>query len=186
MNPLLEATRDFIAVLEALDAHYAIMGNLALCAHAIPQPTYDADFSVALTRDELPRMFAAAEAAGFETPQTYAGGWINTVGGLSVIKLQRRVAGNVIDLDLFLAESPFAREALERRQFLAAEGLEAYFVSPEDLILFKLLAFRLKDRVDIGDILFVQGTLDEIYLREWAERLHISAELETALSERDA
>jgi hypothetical protein len=45
---------------------------------------------------------------------------------------------------------------------------------PEDLILLKLLAGRPKDRIDVGDILFIQGQLDEAYLREWASRLGVA------------
>ena len=50
------------------------------------------------------------------------------------------------------------------------------------LILVKLLANRPKDRVDVSDILFVQGTLDEAYMRRWAATLGIAVELEDALS----
>jgi len=50
----------------------------------------------------------------------------------------------------------------------------------------KLLANRPKDRVDVSDILFVQATLDEAYLRRWAAKLGIAVELEDALrSNRD-
>jgi hypothetical protein len=44
-----------------------------------------------------------------------------------------------------------------------------------------LLANRPKDRVDVSDILFVQATLDEAYLRRWAATLGIAVELEDAL-----
>ncbi len=53
---------------------------------------------------------------------------------------------------------------------------------PGRLILLKLLANRPKDRVDVSDILFVQATLDEIYLRRSAATLGIAVELEDAPS----
>jgi ABC-type multidrug transport system fused ATPase/permease subunit len=55
-------------------------------------------------------------------------------------------------------------------------------VSPEDLILLKLIAARPRDLVDVGDVLFIQGSLDEDYMRCWAARLHVLAELEKALA----
>lgn len=61
------------------------------------------------------------------------------------------------------------------------DGFEAWFVSPEDLILSKLLAGRPKDLVDVADVLFIQGDLDVIYLRLWAGRLGILESLEQAL-----
>jgi len=38
--------------------------------------------------------------------------------------------------------------------------------------------------VDIDDVLFIQGRLDEDYMRHWAERLHALAKLEEALARR--
>jgi hypothetical protein len=55
------------------------------------------------------------------------------------------------------------------------------FVTAEDLILLKLLANRPKDRVDVSDILFIQATLDEAYMRRWAATLGVAVELENAL-----
>ena len=64
---------------------------------------------------------------------------------------------------------------------MVVEGWEGWFVTAEDLILLKLLANRPKDRVDVSDILFVQVTLDEAYLRRWAATLGIAVELEDSL-----
>jgi hypothetical protein len=52
------------------------------------------------------------------------------------------------------------------------------------LILFKLLAGRPRDLLDIKDILFMQGQLDEAYMRRWAMPLGVAGQLELALAER--
>ena len=52
----------------------------------------------------------------------------------------------------------------------------------EDLILMKLMANRLKDQVDVEDIFFMQGQLDEDYMRSWAKRLNVLPLLEQALT----
>jgi hypothetical protein len=57
-------------------------------------------------------------------------------------------------------------------------------VTAEDLILFKLLAGRPRDLLDIKDILFMQGQLDEAYMRRWAMPLGVAGQLELALAER--
>ena len=65
------------------------------------------------------------------------------------------------------------------------DEMHVWLVSPEDLILLKLIASRPRDFVDIDDVLFVQGSLDEEYLAtHWAERLDVLAELEEALARR--
>jgi hypothetical protein len=38
--------------------------------------------------------------------------------------------------------------------------------------------------VDIGDILLIQGTLDEAYLSQWAAHLNVSEHWERALREQ--
>jgi hypothetical protein len=63
------------------------------------------------------------------------------------------------------------------------DGLTAWLVSPEDLILLKLLAARPRDLADIGDVLFTQGQLDKTYLRHWADELGVRAALEEALAD---
>ena len=40
-----------------------------------------------------------------------------------------------------------------------------------------------KDLVDVADLLFVQGSLDEPYMRTWAGRIQIADALDRALSE---
>ena len=55
-------------------------------------------------------------------------------------------------------------------------------MTPEDLILLKLLANRPSDQGDIADVLFVQGQLDEDYLKKWAGALEITDRLTAALT----
>ncbi len=155
------------------------MGGIAVRLHALPRPTFDVDFTAAIARDALPDVYRAAEEIGFTIPAAQASGWIDTVRGLPVVKFQWFVGSRAIDVDVFLSETPFQNQLLKRRQRIVVEG---WFVTAEDLIVLKLLASRPKDRVDVSDILFVQGTLDEAYLRRWAAMLGIAVELEDALT----
>jgi hypothetical protein len=59
--------------------------------------------------------------------------------------------------------------------------LEVWLVSPEDLILLKLLANRPRDIADIGDVFFMQGQLDVTYMKKWAQRLGVADRLEPFL-----
>lgn len=178
------AARMFADLFERHELPYAIMGGMAIRVYAIPRPTFDVDFTVAIDRDALPTLYEAAEALGFSIPTVQKTGWIDRVRDFPVVKFQWFIGDRAIDVDLFLAEKPFQHEVMRRRQYHGANGWKAWFVSPEDLILLKLCAKRPKDLVDIGDILFIQAALDEEYLRLWAARLDVLAELETALSQR--
>jgi predicted nucleotidyltransferase len=175
-----------IELLEGVGASYAIMGGLAVRLYALPRATYDIDFVITLAPELLPKFYLDCENAGFTIPEAQRTGWIESVAGFPVVKLQWAMTDFSIDVDLFLAESPFQHEILRRRLRAGANGWQAWFVSVEDLILLKLMAGRRKDLADVADVLPVQGPLDEAYLHAWAERLKVADGLRQALSERPA
>ena len=78
-------------------------------------------------------------------------------------------AVRAIDIDVFLAETPYQQELMRGARY-GAEGWEGWFVTAEDLILLKLLAGRAKDQIDVSDVLFVQGSLDAAYMRHGRRR----------------
>lgn len=192
MSGLEAATRQLANILEGLRVPYAVMGGLAVRIHALPRPTFDVDVTAAIGRQMLPRLYAAAEEAGFEIPSVQQAGWVDSVRGMPIVKFQWRAGDQPIDIDVFLAETAFQDQLLLRRQRYSAEGLNAWFVSAEDLILLsaedlillKLLANRPKDRTDVMDILFIQGDLDETYLRTWAKQLGVEQALAELLESR--
>jgi hypothetical protein len=182
MKGLDEAAHDFVELLESKQIPYAIMGGFAVRLHALPRPTFDIDFTILLARDQLPALYLHAEQLGYQVPEPQRQGWIDTVNGLPVVKCALPLGDRAIDVDLFLAETPFQKELLCRRQQHQADGWSAWFVTAEDLILLKLLANRPKDRVDVADILFIQPQLDAAYMREWAQKLGTLEALETVLA----
>ncbi len=185
MKGLEEAVRSFVGLFEQIGVPYAIMGGLAVRIHALPRPTFDVDFTACLPRDALPGLYHAAEKLGFSIPPAQRTGWVDQVHGLPVIKFQWFLGDRAIDVDVFLAETPFQRQLLDRRQRHGAEGWEGWFVTAEDLILLKLLADRPKDRADIADIFFIQSQLDESYMKGWAEKLGVADALEAVIKRGD-
>lgn len=63
------------------------------------------------------------------------------------------------------------------------DGVPAWVVSPEDLILLKLIASRPRDIGDVMDIFLAQGQLDEEYLRKWASELNLLDSLNRVMNE---
>ncbi len=64
------------------------------------------------------------------------------------------------------------------------EGQPVSLVTAEDLILFKLIASRPRDLIEVQDVLFTQGDLDEAYMLRWAQELGVAEKLEEVLSQR--
>jgi len=185
MNDLARALRELVFLFERLKTPYAVMGGLAVRVYGIPRPTYDIDFTLAIERERLATLYDALRELGYVIPEQYAEGWVDHVAGMPLVKARLYLAGHGIDVDLFLAESPYQHELLARRRREKIDDAEVWLVSPEDLILLKLVSHRPRDIADVGDILFAQGELDEAYLRRWAEQLGVLTRLEQAFLERE-
>jgi len=183
MIGLSEAMGELVLLFERLEIPYAVMGGLAVRVYGIPRPTYDIDFTVAVEKDNRSGLYRALRGLGHTVPEVYDSGWVDRVAGMPVVKSRLYLQGHGVDIDIFLAESPFQREVLARRRRHELDDMPICFVSPEDLILLKLIAHRPRDIADIGDIRFTQGQLDEEYLRDWAKQLGVLDALERVLSE---
>ena len=182
MSGLTAALRDFVSLFERMELPYVLMGGFAVRVYGIPRPTYDVDFTIAIARERLPELYRAISELGYTVPEPYESGWVDRVAGMPVVKARLFFEGSTIDVDIFLAESAFQNQLFARRKHQQVDDLPVWLVSPEDLILLKLIAARPRDLVDVGDVLFIQGRLDEDYLYRWAARLHVLAELKQALA----
>ncbi len=175
---------EMVGLCESLSLNYTILGGLAVRVHGIPRPTYDVDFELTVDEAELANFFDTAEKMGYEVASPYRTGWRDVVGGMPLVKLKTWVEiGHAIDVDIFLNDTPFQASVMERRLKVPFSDKQLWFVTPEDLILLKLLANRPRDQGDISDVLFVQGQLDEAYMRAWAARLGVTDRLEFLLTQ---
>jgi hypothetical protein len=182
-HPILRVLHRTLDVFERADVACAVMGGFAVRHWALPRPTYDVDFAVAVDGDELVRLMRTFDEAGFSVPSHFLTGFTDRLAGMRKVGIGCFDSGSVWNVDLFLATTPFVRSAFERRVPSDVEGRSMSVVSVEDLLLFKLLANRAKDRADIEDLLLVSGALDLAYLRRWAAHLEVSERLEDALRE---
>lgn len=121
---------------------------------------------------------------GYTAPEAHERGWVDRIAGMPLVKFRTYFEGGGVDVDIFLAEKPFQREALSRRVVVETEVGPVWLVTPEDLILFKLVAARPRDMIDVADMLFVLGELDEAYMKRWAARLGVLDLLVEKLSNR--
>lgn len=181
MTDLDRALREVVAELDRMSVPYAVMGGLAVRVYGIPRATYDVDFTVSIPRQRLKELFQRVESLGFTVPEIYESGWVDEIAGMPLVKFRLYLQQHGIDIDVFLAESPFQEELISRRVAADVEGTRFWLVSPEDLILLKLIASRPRDLADIGDVLFTQRQLDEGYMRHWASELGVLPRLEEIL-----
>lgn len=183
MNDLSKAIEDAVSIFEALNVPYALMGGIAVRVYGIPRATYDVDFTAAIPHERRSEFFQKVQSFGYTVPEPYLAGWLDRVGGMPLVKFRLFLADRSIDIDIFLAESSYQHSLLNRRKWTKLNGLDAWLVTPEDLVLLKLVANRPRDLADVGDVLFMQGQLDVAYLRHWASQLGIADRLQSALNQ---
>lgn len=182
-NPVVRALFEIIDLLETEKIEYAVMGGLAVRALALPRPTNDVDITISLPRDALLELLTFMDSKHIEVPEIYRNGWLDRIAGMPLLKLKTYIdREHSVDLDVFIAESDFQRSLVARRISAEFDERQIWIVTPEDLILLKLIADRPRDQIDVADILFIQGKLDESYMRHWAAELEISDRLAKALS----
>jgi len=179
----MERARQLDRLLKARRVGFAFMGGLAVNAWAIPAPTYDIDLCADVGEEHVPDLVRALEAEGFVPPPT---SWIESVGQARFreVSVHWPFQDGMIPTDIFVALDAFQKEALGRRRTVELdEGFSTDILAPEDLLIYKLIAYRPKDRAAVERLLMVQRSLDWAAVRRWALRYDVAARLDEALEQ---
>jgi hypothetical protein len=171
--------------LEASGMKMAVMGGIALASWKYVRATRDVDLLIGLEGKTIDDLLAEVRAAGIRPRRQPP---VTSLGRLRMIQCAYEPPASFLDLqvDLLLAECPYQIRALERRvpERLAGLDLQVFVLACEDLILHKLLAGRIIDRVDVSSLLRLQrGRLDWSYLRKWSDPLSVADGLQEAWQE---
>jgi hypothetical protein len=97
-----------------------------------------------------------------------------------------RAAEEALSVDVFFTTTEWQHEAVGRRVRVSVQkGWPDYWIpSAEDVLLFKLAAFRAKDMVDLEGIMERNyEALDWNYVRRWAGELGFAADLDDLVSQ---
>jgi hypothetical protein len=150
-DPVATALR-VASLLERADIRYALYGGLAVAAYGVPRETKDAD--IAVVSADAESFLSLFEADGLQARLTFAE---MRFGGLSVSRVTL-LAGdldtglNTVDL-VEPRSARYAAAAIGRAVRAPLRGHEIELLTPEDVILFKVLSTREKDLEDAAAIL---------------------------------
>lgn len=142
--------RQLADALEARGVAYAIGGALALGVWGFPRATKDVDVDVFVGADELAPVFEALRASGCQVSEAEAVASATERGDFQAWHGSMRV-------DVFVASIPFYGQMRGRVRQAVLEGRPAWFLSPEDLCVMKLLFFRTKDLIDVERLVASMG-----------------------------
>ena len=160
---------------------YAFIGGVALNTWAIPRATFDLDLAVSLSAKQVPELLSRFQSADFVLDPAFERGFRDRIAGMEKIHVHLPAGAALMAVDIFFAETPFLRSVLERSVAIdLGQGL-LQVCTAADLLLFKLLADRPKDRADVRNVLAVQGIPDREYLERWAGELDVRPRLDELL-----
>ncbi|MFQ5504788.1 MAG: hypothetical protein ACE5F1_08340 [Planctomycetota bacterium] len=133
----------------------------------------------------MPSFLKACEARGFVVGEPYKKGWMDHIRDMPLLKVQLPRGQRLVSVDVSPLSTPFQESAFGRLVAVEAPNLgpSILVITPADLILFKLMADRPKDRLDVLNTLTIQGIPEGDYLRDWAVRLGVEDRLDRALAE---
>ena len=145
-----ELLRALGPVLAAYGRWY-LFGAQAVTLFGVPRLSADVDVTLKLSSDSPDELLAAMRAAGFtlriDDPEF--------VRRTRVLPFLHEATG--MPLDIVLAGSGLEDEFLDRARVVDLGGVEVPVISPEDLVIAKVLAGRPKDTEDVRGVLRAQG-----------------------------
>ncbi len=152
------------ALSSALRTHgcrWYLFGAQAVTIWGRPRLTTDVDVTVQLASAGSERLVAALGAAGFRLSQAFSDEFVRST---RVLPLIHTVSG--MPLDVVLAGPGLEEQFLDRAVVVQLGDFAVPVISPEDLVVTKVLAGRGKDVEDIRGVLRVRSTsLDVGYIR---------------------
>lgn len=170
-----------------LGVSYLVGGSLASSVYGIPRATQDVDLVA-----DLP-LVAVEDFCSLLKDSFYVD------GDMIRDAIARRASFNVVHLgtmfkaDVFIMKGDsWSREEMSRvrEETIESLGVSIRFASPEDVLLHKLIWYKLGNEIsdrqwgDVVGVLRVQGDLlDQKYLEYWADILDVSKLLSRALKE---
>ncbi len=177
-------------ILDRLGIVYAVTGGYALAFTGRLRTTFDIDIILELPASRVDALASAlqkiSEAAYVDKNMILRAverhGEFNVINPDSGVKIDFWVQG----------ASPYIKEKLKRREMRYINGYKVSFVSPEDLILSKLLWHKVSESEqqfkDVESLVLMQKNLDWPYLWKWSKKqgtARILRELKAQASKQD-
>ncbi len=184
----LEVALRLARIFDELGIAYLLGGSLASSLHGEPRSTQDVDFVAALSAGHV-SSFIDRLGADFYVARERVEGAVASCGSFNVIHL-----ATMFKADVFVLrdDRPSRSEMARRERYQLGDGRTLWVASAEDIVLQKLIWYRLGNQVsdrqwrDVLAVLKVRGrSLDFSYLETMAADLELGALLERARREAE-
>jgi hypothetical protein len=161
-----------IHVLSQSNIPYMLSGSVAMSLYIIPRATRDFDFIIHLKAQDVDS-FVENFKVGY---------YCDKDSVIEAVKYHRMF--NIIDHNsgfkadfVVLKDEPFRQEEFNRRRKINYFGKDIFVVSPEDLIISKLIWIQQLEssiqKDDIKNLIAIQN-VDWPYIKNWVEKLELN------------
>lgn len=141
---------------------YMLIGGMASDIWGRPRKTLDIDIVIHLSPEDYVNFLSKS------AKHKFVFNYHNAIKQLQNMGMCRLSYGNY-HADFIMGYSDFEESIFKRKRKVKIFGRSVFVASPEDIILYKLLANRPIDQADITNIILTQGNkLDRTYLRKRA------------------
>jgi hypothetical protein len=147
-----QAVMGVAGALDGLPSPGMLIGGIAVILQGIPRMTRDVDATVEATSMDLDALALHFERHGIVPRIDDARAFARAS---QVLLLRHRQSG--VDVDLSLAWLPFELEAIAAREAVSSHPLRTQIARPEDLVIYKAIAWRPQDQQDVERLLTLHG-----------------------------
>jgi hypothetical protein len=162
VNPLLPPLAAVQRLLARFEERGLVIGGVAVSVMGKPRFTADVDAILILSIDDLPRLIDAAQQEGLVPRLSDAKDFARQHRML----LLRHEASDV-NVDISLGMLPFEEEAVARGSVHELGTVSIRLPTVEDLVIFKAVAHRPKDLLDIQTLIEIHPDLDRKRIKHW-------------------
>lgn len=165
-----EVYKKTVSFLNKNGFNYLVIGGIAAGVFGEPRITGDVDFCVFTKKSGIKDFLNKAEKDNFKFDRKEV---LKSVEETGTFKIWH----GDFHIDFIIASTEFEKSAFQRKQKIVFQNIEAFFPSPEDLIISKIIPGRPQDKVDAEKIVVRNfNQLDIKYLQNWAQKLSDEAE----------
>lgn len=177
MNKLIDSVIAFQSLMDEEGIQTMAIGGIAVGVWGEPRLTRDIDMKVLIHRQDRARLLDILQSF---TPLNEDPDEAFHRLGLAFFQ-----DPNKVRIDVMLADTIFDETAIERAHSIeVSSGKIIRVCTAEDLIVYKMLSTRTRDRADVESIIQKQGdALDDAYIEDWLAQFEEALEDSTSVQE---
>jgi predicted nucleotidyltransferase len=181
MSEEIELLKIVAARLDSAGIEYMMTGSMAMALYATPRMTRDIDIIIQISMQDASRITSLFETDFYIEKESILEA-IRSRGMFNIIHNE-----SVIKVDLIIRkQEEYRLEEFSRRTAVVIDGVKISVVTPEDLVLSKLVWAKQSEselqQRDVRQLLQSSSGMDAGYIQKWAKVLGVEDLLKKALN----